>query len=86
VWPNETNKNQSLTLPEAESLALRVLKQVMEEKLDEFNVQLARVTVKDGFKILSGKELKEIIAHSFPGDAASGAGSYTAAGAGSSSS
>lgn len=32
-----------MTLAEAQSLALRVLKQVMEEKLDQHNVQLAQV-------------------------------------------
>ncbi len=33
-----------MTLQEAHSLALKVLKQVMEEKLDENNVQLAQVS------------------------------------------
>jgi 20S proteasome subunit alpha 5 len=32
-----------MTLDEAAALALKVLKQVMEEKLDENNVQLAKV-------------------------------------------
>ena len=32
-----------MTLAEAQTLALRVLKQVMEEKLDQHNVQLAQV-------------------------------------------
>lgn len=34
---------QSMTLAEAQVLALKVLKQVMEEKLDHNNVQLAQV-------------------------------------------
>jgi hypothetical protein len=34
-----------MTLAEAQTLALKVLKQVMEEKLDENNVQLAQVSV-----------------------------------------
>ena len=40
-----------MTLQEAQTLVLRVLKQVMEEKLDHHNVQLAqvRVTVLDLF-------------------------------------
>ena len=38
---NEFHK--SLTLPEAEVLVLKTLKQVMEEKLDHHNVQLAQV-------------------------------------------
>lgn len=33
-----------MTLTEAHTLALKVLKQVMEEKLDENNVQLAQVS------------------------------------------
>ena len=34
-----------MTLVEAQLLTLRVLKQVMEEKLDQHNVQLAQVRV-----------------------------------------
>jgi hypothetical protein len=34
---------QSMTLRDAQILTLRVLKQVMEEKLDHHNVQLAQV-------------------------------------------
>ncbi|RXK38213.1 hypothetical protein M231_04497 [Tremella mesenterica] len=47
-----------MTLQEAYTLALKVLKQVMEEKLDENNVQLARVTKAKGFEILNIDELK----------------------------
>ena len=36
---------QQMTLQEAQILVLRVLKQVMEEKLDQHNVQLAQVRV-----------------------------------------
>lgn len=58
-----------MTLNEASLLALRTLKQVMEEKLDEHNVQLAVVTPKvskDGrpsgqFKILEESELKGLV-------------------------
>jgi 20S proteasome subunit alpha 5 len=56
-----------MTLPEAQKLALKVLKQVMEEKLDESNVQLAQVTKVEeggksgGFRILKESELKNII-------------------------
>ena len=35
--------DQQMTLKEAQTLTLRVLKQVMEEKLDHHNVQLAQV-------------------------------------------
>lgn len=38
-----TSRSQSMTLEEAQVLALKVLKQVMEEKLDYNNVQLAQV-------------------------------------------
>jgi 20S proteasome subunit alpha 5 len=34
---------QQMTIAEAHTLVLRVLKQVMEEKLDQHNVQLAEV-------------------------------------------
>jgi len=43
---------QQMTLAEAQSLTLRVLKQVMEEKLDQHNVQLAQVRALP-FNILS---------------------------------
>ena len=39
-----------MTLREAHILALKVLKQVMEEKLDENNVQLAQVSVAPAFQ------------------------------------
>ncbi len=59
-----------MSLHDAELLTLRVLKQVMEEKLDEKNVQLAVVTPrtdpKDGrpsgqFRVLSEQELKPLV-------------------------
>ena len=50
-----------MTLQEARVLTLRVLKQVMEEKLDHHNVQLAQVTKEKGFQILNEVELKEVI-------------------------
>jgi len=55
--------NKSLTLEEAHVLVLKVLKQVMEEKLDYNNVQLAQVVpnVERGYKILSEAELKTAI-------------------------
>jgi len=37
--------SQQLSLNDAQLLALRVLKQVMEEKLDHHNVQIAQVTL-----------------------------------------
>ncbi|CEP62614.1 proteasome core particle subunit alpha 5 LALA0_S05e09560g [Lachancea lanzarotensis] len=58
--------HSSLTLKEAELLVLKILKQVMEEKLDEDNAQLSCVTKDQGFQVYSNdktaaiiKELKE---------------------------
>ncbi|KDQ08253.1 hypothetical protein BOTBODRAFT_139120 [Botryobasidium botryosum FD-172 SS1] len=53
--------HKQMTLAEAQSLTLKVLKQVMEEKLDQHNVQLAQVTPETGFEILSEDKLKEVI-------------------------
>ncbi|EIM83221.1 proteasome subunit alpha type 5 [Stereum hirsutum FP-91666 SS1] len=53
--------HKQMTLQEAHILALRVLKQVMEEKLDHHNVQLAQVTPDKGFSILNEASLKEVI-------------------------
>ncbi|KAI9835839.1 MAG: proteasome component pup2 [Thelocarpon superellum] len=51
----------SLTLPEAETLVLKTLKQVMEEKLDAKNVQLASVTRDKGFRIYTDEEMKGVV-------------------------
>lgn len=56
---NEFHK--SLTLPEAEVLVLKTLKQVMEEKLDSKNVQLASVTKEKGFRIYTDTEMEEVV-------------------------
>ncbi|KAG7810926.1 hypothetical protein KL921_002554 [Ogataea angusta] len=56
---NEYHK--SLTLADAEVLALKVLKQVMEEKLHSTNAQLASVTKDHGFRIYEDKEVAKII-------------------------
>jgi 20S proteasome subunit alpha 5 len=54
--------SKSMTLAEAETLALNTLKQVMEEKLDNKNVELATVKASDGkFKIASTAELEAVI-------------------------
>ncbi|EIN14255.1 proteasome subunit alpha type 5 [Punctularia strigosozonata HHB-11173 SS5] len=53
--------HRQMTLREAQILTLRVLKQVMEEKLDHHNVQLAQVTPDKGFQILNEQQLKEVI-------------------------
>jgi 20S proteasome subunit alpha 5 len=56
---NEFHK--SLTLPEAEVLVLKTLKQVMEEKLDSKNVQLASVTKTKGFQIYTDAEMEQVV-------------------------
>ncbi|CAG8556739.1 2586_t:CDS:2 [Diversispora eburnea] len=53
--------HKSITLEEAETLSLKVLKQVMEEKLNNTNVQLASVTPDRGFRIYSEEELQVVI-------------------------
>jgi len=53
--------HKQMTLEEAQILILRVLKQVMEEKLDQHNVQLAQVTKEKGFEILTEEKLQTLI-------------------------
>jgi len=53
--------HKQMTLQEAQSLTLKVLKDVMEEKLDKHNVQLAQVTPTNGFEILSEEKLQAVI-------------------------
>ncbi|KAI0244215.1 proteasome component pup2 [Massospora cicadina] len=50
--------HKSLALHEAGVLALKVVKQVMEEKLTSSNVQAATVTKEKGFHILTGEEIQ----------------------------
>jgi len=54
--------HRSLTLPEAETLVLKTLKQVMEEKLDAKNVQLASVTKDQGFRIYNDEDMGKAVA------------------------
>lgn len=53
--------HSQMSLLEAQLLTLSVLKQVMEEKLDQHNVQLAQITRDGGFEILSERKLQEVI-------------------------
>ncbi|KAF7337527.1 Proteasome subunit alpha type [Mycena sanguinolenta] len=53
--------HKQMTLQDAHILTLRVLKQVMEEKLDQHNVQVAQVTKEKGFEILDETNLKSVI-------------------------
>jgi len=50
-----------LTLAEAENLAFEILKQVMEEKISNANVEVASVTV-DGYALYDAAKLDSIIA------------------------
>ena len=53
--------NPNMTLDEGLVLALKVLKQVMEEKVSLTNVEVATVTRADGFKVLDTERVQEII-------------------------
>merc|ERR1711959_689241 len=54
--------NKSLSLEEAETLAMKVLKQVMEEKLTASNVEIANVSAATGkFKVFNAEELEAVI-------------------------
>jgi len=55
--------NKSLTLVEAETLAMKVLKQVMEEKLTSTNVEIAAVSAETRrFKVYDTEALEAVIA------------------------
>lgn len=53
----EETYSESMTLEEAENLALSTLKQVMEEKISTDNIELARVTAEKGFHIATATEV-----------------------------
>lgn len=53
--------HKSMTLKEAIKSSMTILKQVMEEKLNDTNVEVATVTKEGGFKILNDEELKNVI-------------------------
>ncbi|RYC56447.1 hypothetical protein CHU98_g9763 [Xylaria longipes] len=55
------DREQSLTIADAELLVLKTLKQVMEEKLDAKNVQLASVTKEKGFRIYTDEEMASVV-------------------------
>lgn len=48
------------TLQDAENLAMEILKQVMEDKISNINVEMASVT-EEGYKLYSGEQLDSII-------------------------
>eukprot|EP01137_Pigoraptor_chileana_P019509 Opistho-2@80641 len=53
--------HKSMTLREAEKTALTILKQVMEDKLNATNVELASVTKEAGFRVYPREELEAIV-------------------------
>ncbi|KAH6560021.1 hypothetical protein BASA50_006600 [Batrachochytrium salamandrivorans] len=55
--------HKSLTLNEAVGLSLKVLKQVMEEKISASNVQVATVTTANGYKLLAEADLVDVVAN-----------------------
>lgn len=57
----EESYSETMTLAEAEELALSTLKQVMEEKISTNNVELARVTPDKGFHIATMEEVGEVL-------------------------
>lgn len=52
---------KDMDFPAAERLAVKVLKQVMEEKLNATNVQVASVTKTTGFKVYSVEEVQRLV-------------------------
>lgn len=54
--------HKGMNLKEASVEALKILKQVMEEKLNSTNIEMATVTPQDKFHLLTKAELEEIIA------------------------
>jgi 20S proteasome subunit alpha 5 len=50
-----------MTLTEGETLALTVLKQVMEERLNKTNVEMASVTSTYGFHVYPADQLQSVI-------------------------
>lgn len=53
--------HKSMTLKEASKESLKILKQVMEEKLNATNVEMARVTPGKGFQMFTKEELEDVI-------------------------
>lgn len=54
--------HRSMTLKEATTAALKILKQVMEEKLNSSNVEVATMTPKDLFHMFTKEQVEEVIA------------------------
>lgn len=52
---------QSMTLKEATPVLLTILKQVMEEKLNSDNVEIATITSKEGYRMFTKQEIEDAI-------------------------
>ena len=50
-----------MTLAEAEEMALKTLKGVMEEKITKENVEMAKVTKDQGYHVCSEEEVESIL-------------------------
>lgn len=57
----EESYSETLSLKEAEELALSTLKQVMEEKISTDNIELAHVTKEGGFVIAKAEEVTAVL-------------------------
>ncbi|KAI8055275.1 nucleophile aminohydrolase [Syncephalis plumigaleata] len=57
----QENYRKDMTLAEGETLALSVLKQVMEERLNKTNVEMASVTSTYGFHVYPEDQLQSVI-------------------------
>jgi len=53
--------HKNMTLREACVEALKILKQVMEEKLNATNIEMATITPRDKFKMMKKEDLEQII-------------------------
>lgn len=53
--------HKSMTMDEAIKSSMTILKQVMEEKLNETNIEVATVTKDGGFQVITGEKLQSII-------------------------
>ena len=52
---------QNMTMEQAETLALQTLKQVMEEKINSTNIEIAAVTVDKPFHIYSAEQVEDLL-------------------------
>jgi len=53
--------DENMTMEEAEDLALKTLKQVMEEKISTENIEMARVVAGKGFHIVTAEEVGVVL-------------------------